>query len=182
MSVTLGGGDESATQEVSPKTKKTEEKPKASEGVTFETAGAPVVESPEKPVAPTVQVKSTEPVLETPEEPIEPEAREDEDPEDSIPMGVTLASDPPILGANPSSFWTNYDNNSDAPTMVAIDTGIASAPYDRPSSFSPTGTTGTTPAPTRAQGDTGIGSTPTSRATVFDPPQTVTVYIDPGAF
>lgn len=70
--------------------------------------------------------------------------------------------------------FTNVNYNGDPVTQTAVDTGSGSAPFDRPSTFTPP----TIPVLSAAN-DTGSGSTVAKRATVFEPPS-VTITLDPG--
>ncbi len=71
--------------------------------------------------------------------------------------------------------YVDTDNAGAAPSQVAIDSGVATAPAVRPSVFTPV--TGYV-APTTAT-DYSVGSTPTVRPQTFEPP-TDTIMLDPG--
>lgn len=82
------------------------------------------------------------------------------------------------------STYTITNNNNDPITMTAVDSGVASAPTDRPSTFTPTGgyvvPTSFAQSSFGASGsDYGVASAPSKRAQCFEPPST-TVSIDPG--
>lgn len=72
--------------------------------------------------------------------------------------------------------YTAINNNGDPVTQTAVDTGVGSAPYNRPSVFTPPPGAIPTLSPTI---DTGVGSTVAKDAQVFEPPSVVAV-VDPG--
>ena len=80
--------------------------------------------------------------------------------------------------------YTNTDNAGDPVTRAAIDTCVASAPTDRPSTFTPSAgyvaPTSTGQTNFGASGnDWSMGSTPTARPQCFEP-QSFIATIDPG--